>query len=79
MEIIFHSFNYLLKEINPFPEKQKLFIKVTTVDLAEKALKFMSAMMIGGNEQNQLYLIDNKFPETINEVLKMSTIKNNSV
>ena len=35
----------------------------------------MSAMMIGGNEQNQLYLIDNKFPETINEALKIENIK----
>lgn len=46
------------------------------VSVAEDILMCISSMLTGGNKVNQSYIIDNKFPEIINDVLKLESLKN---
>ena len=65
LEIIYHSLTLIL-----IP-KNKPLIHVTRVEAAELLMRTISAFMLGGNESNQNYIIDNKFPEMITEILKL--------
>lgn len=54
---------------------KSLAITVSTVEASEKLLRCISALMIGGNEVNQNFIIDSKYPEIITEVLKIENVK----
>lgn len=66
MEILYHALNYVLVD-----ENKKLKVTVSTVEATERLVNCISTFMIGGNEMNQNFIIDSKFPQIIVEVLKM--------
>ena len=66
---MYHSLNYIICW-----ESSKAKINTYICDAAETLSKGISSMMLGGNQLNQNYLIDNKFSEILNEVLKLERI-----
>lgn len=45
------------------------------MDISESILEFVLCMLTGCDKSNQLYLIDNKFPEMVVDFMKMYQIK----
>jgi hypothetical protein len=51
-------------------------INVRIVNFSEYLIDFIISMFMGGNKANQNFILDNKFPEFVTEILKIKKIDN---